>query len=1346
MRVEQFGATRDLVGRRVRLSWSYVPLNGETLADAPRVVLRRKLRDFEFPAGAGGEYVVYDSAAFPPAPAPGLSVRDLQSQEAREGAVITRTDTVSVAREVAGQSLETVRVEVATELGADGFPRSQRLELLDTGASIGELLPLTPYYYALTVYSLSGEETVHSACVTSGEVYGLNRKLYDLLPEVYRRHDTIVRPDSPDNGVIPETSGRVGQLRRFVDMFGLSLDSLRASAEGLLQLRDVWNVEPRFLPLIAQWLGWGLDHELPVSQQRTELANATRLYRSVGAVPSLRAIVNHYTGWTCRVAELAENVARANVVTRWGLFAAVKAAAELLSPDDASASLGFGPANRDATGSLGVSAVLVGSATEPFALRVGDELSIEVDERVVGTVRFSSADFATFSAASAAEVAAVLNRTFDELAADSVAGQLRLSSSSTGDGSALKVISKPRSFLTSSAALPARTSAVADVVDSVRLFFCGEGLGSEEILPPRLAYKTFVAGAFRGARYVDAAPRVAEGHPCAVPAGGGSLHLFSLAEPATARASLRFRVGKSLGPKPARLLGGKRQPFRLAVGARLTFDAGGVPQVFNVLATDYANPAQSSAAEVAIALNSQLTRVAASVAADGSLIFSSQAAGPEASLRIDMAQSNLAHVLGFGAAREAALGSWDDALSFEPVQEITSLPRGRHGGLACVRDPGGGTLVCVSTHQQRAFRLSILRVDGTFELCTPLGAASSATGAGFIVVDQASGLPSNEVRAVCKHPLGFSFFATDAGLGVRDAAGAFSSWSVASTGGGLASDDVRSVSLGADGALWVGHALGVSRREPSGAWTQLAGLATTDVRDTFVDDGGALWIATSAGLHRLVGTSLSWFRTNEGLPSNDVRQITGAGSSAVWVATLGGVGKVDAAGRVTSWGTAEGIPTGGARALCVDRASTLWVATPAGLVERRGDGFVLHGVADGLPSLDVLALRAAPDGGIWIGTSAGLCVRDFLGAMRRFTTSDGLPDDRVTAIAAPSTSPLVFASGSGGDVEPACVLDASNRVWLVWSERLGVGTVEDVWLLRGRRLSWGDPSFGAAFDVTSVPASGVAQDREASLTPRADLGVDVYFSSNRGDGTSLFRLTIDDGMVASAPVLLGGGAAIDRAPRRVDLPGRGAVLLFASDTHTAVSELPRLEDDTARHAAITSHRVSESATVKYWAGKSTPVLSHRSRNDRHLRFGDYQVYTPQRPSYSREGPPQASELYTPSTLGLFVSRPATGRPLTARDAQRLRQLLERFLPINRRAVIILSPSSPFEIVYGPGADIGESFLDQYPFAENLGEIGEFSSAALRDWSTLLATDGASRSVLLTDLSTLQRRTWRPRIE
>src|SRR5262245_20988163 len=107
MRVGGFSADADVVGRRVKISWDVHLESGEGLGAAPALALRRKQRDFEFPARDPDDpFLVYDSTAFPPA---GTDVVEIDLGEAVEKDVRTVAGALSASREVDGVDVEVLR-------------------------------------------------------------------------------------------------------------------------------------------------------------------------------------------------------------------------------------------------------------------------------------------------------------------------------------------------------------------------------------------------------------------------------------------------------------------------------------------------------------------------------------------------------------------------------------------------------------------------------------------------------------------------------------------------------------------------------------------------------------------------------------------------------------------------------------------------------------------------------------------------------------------------------------------------------------------------------------------------------------------------------------------------------------------------------------------------------------------------------------------------------------------------------------------------------------------------------------------------------------------------------------
>jgi phage tail-like protein len=308
VKVADFNAVADIVGRRVKVSWDVVLDEGEGLGTGPRLRLRRKERDFEFPPppGAGQDpFLVYDSSAFPP---PDTTVTEIDLGEAIEGGRRTVITAQSVSREVEGIAVEVLRRTRAIAFDAARNPVRVREEILDVRDGPAGLEPGTTYYYELAGPALSAQDRdAFRSVATPTEVHRSGRMLYELLPAILRRHDVTKAP-ARETGAIPEATPENGQLRRFVDVFGAAVDHLRSRADGLRGLHDVDAVDHRLLPHMAALLGWDLSYGKPIPLQRHEIKYAAQLYRITGTVPGAMIWVKRLTGWDARVKEFWRNV------------------------------------------------------------------------------------------------------------------------------------------------------------------------------------------------------------------------------------------------------------------------------------------------------------------------------------------------------------------------------------------------------------------------------------------------------------------------------------------------------------------------------------------------------------------------------------------------------------------------------------------------------------------------------------------------------------------------------------------------------------------------------------------------------------------------------------------------------------------------------------------------------------------------------------------------------------------------------------------------------------------------------------------------------------------------------
>jgi phage tail-like protein len=587
-----------------------------------------------------------------------------------------------------------------------------------------DLRPLTTYYY--TVFTVDEAGGTHAGATSqvvafATDDYGLAGRLYDLLPAIHQRLDVPLGPaDLAElartrpaaaralEALPPELRGR-GQLRRFLHAAAAPLDLLRSFAEGLPDLHDVDLARPEFLPLLADWIGWDLDGTLPVFSQRNEIRFAPHLYRQVGTVPNLRAIVTRYTGWHTQVAELAQFLARSNHPPQYNVFAVAERPGGWRATDDAAIALGFGPGNDHDAGSGGAVARLTSSAPEPFRLAPDMELTVTADDRIPVVTRFRPGDFADIANATAAEVAAVLNRTLSELTATALTGgRLELRSNT---GASLRVERPAASLVTVEGAPAGRLACFAEGADRMRLFYASaDPLGRAS---SRIRYKTNRAGTWGASAPLLAGRHPPQADPAAVQLPDGRTLVAWIEEPGTDHAVLRFAVGTSRAPQPARLTGQRAAPFAFGPGARLLLRGNWPgPEGVELTAADFPIPGAVTLPRLVSVLDARLRRVDAVERADGALELVTKTAGGDERLEIDLRESTAAEVLGFGAGNAAALGDHGDGLDWSAPQTVASANPGRHADLAAVVDGDGGVRQFWATHTEPGWQVVGSRWDG----------------------------------------------------------------------------------------------------------------------------------------------------------------------------------------------------------------------------------------------------------------------------------------------------------------------------------------------------------------------------------------------------------------------------------------------------------------------------------------------------------------------------------------------------------------------------------------------------------------------------------------------------------
>ena len=179
------------------------------------------------------------------------------------------------------------------------------------------------YYYGLFPHTDDAEpqyarDERNRAAALATAPYDFARRMYDLLPALYRRYDAALVAGNP--GSLAPEDAEHGPLLRFLDVVGGFLDQVHSHTRFARELHNLDRVDGRLLPLLAQWIGWPTDYRRGIDGQRTELRQAPHIYRTIGIIPIVEATIKRILGWESRTKEFAHNVVRSNSPERLNIW------------------------------------------------------------------------------------------------------------------------------------------------------------------------------------------------------------------------------------------------------------------------------------------------------------------------------------------------------------------------------------------------------------------------------------------------------------------------------------------------------------------------------------------------------------------------------------------------------------------------------------------------------------------------------------------------------------------------------------------------------------------------------------------------------------------------------------------------------------------------------------------------------------------------------------------------------------------------------------------------------------------------------------------------------------------
>jgi signal transduction histidine kinase/ligand-binding sensor domain-containing protein len=217
---------------------------------------------------------------------------------------------------------------------------------------------------------------------------------------------------------------------------------------------------------------------------------------------------------------------------------------------------------------------------------------------------------------------------------------------------------------------------------------------------------------------------------------------------------------------------------------------------------------------------------------------------------------------------------------------------------------------------------------------------------------------------------------------------------------GLPQDAIRAITQTNDGYLWLGTDEGLARFDGYEFVVYdkaKSGLPSNSVAALASTADGSLWIGTPAGLTLYRDREFRTYTTRDGLPDNSITELYEDHAGTLWLIAGGYLSRFQD-GKFTNWAPGKDIAVTAVRHIREDRNHDLWVSGFAAVLKMSGGKFVPVLDAAALNGNFVACMLAGRTGNFWLGGNTGLIMLSPEGKIRRFDTTDGLPDNFVRAI------------------------------------------------------------------------------------------------------------------------------------------------------------------------------------------------------------------------------------------------------------------------------------------------------------------------------------------------------------
>ena len=263
---------------------------------------------------------------------------------------------------------------------------------------------------------------------------------------------------------------------------------------------------------------------------------------------------------------------------------------------------------------------------------------------------------------------------------------------------------------------------------------------------------------------------------------------------------------------------------------------------------------------------------------------------------------------------------------------------------------------------------------------------------------------------------------------------------------------------------------------------------------------------------------------------------------------------------------------------------------------------------------------------------------------------------------------------------------ANQRIWLFWARHEPGGSAGQTrWSVVYRIKQGLNPATSDWSAVRALPkAAAQDHDREPYALLAAAGNIELFWSSTRGGGWTLWHDTLDIGTLTFGPALqLTTSPYSNRAPLAVDT-GAGTLLTYRSNeslTHTSVV-----------------YGATQTLDARY-NGATTADTRNVAKLALRGRFEDFQTYTY---DAGRNGVRGNDDRIARDTIGLYLT-PDTADPAAIQaTVSRLANALGEFMPDSERAVFITPPRARKE---RPVSDYSRAPLELLVANQQKGYVG-----------------------------------------